>query len=88
MSQMIEMPDTLVNAVAELATERGVSVQEMIETILDTAVREEAFFARRRRAPDWAAFDRLMSREGGEPPRPGDELPEGMTWESLFPNRS
>jgi hypothetical protein len=28
-------------------------------------------------SPDWAAFERIMGREGGEPPRPGDEIPEG-----------
>jgi hypothetical protein len=27
--------------------------------------------------PDWTAFDRIMSREGGEPPQPGDEIPQG-----------
>jgi len=26
--------------------------------------------------PDWAAFDQIMRREGGEPPQPGDEIPE------------
>jgi plasmid stabilization system protein ParE len=32
--------------------------------------------AERRGRADWEAFDRLMQRNGGEPPRPGDELPE------------
>jgi hypothetical protein len=34
-------------------------------------------FEERAKRADYAAFDRLMSRKGGEPPRAGEELPEG-----------
>jgi hypothetical protein len=34
------------------------------------------FFAERRGRADLEAFDRLMRRKGGEPPREGVELPE------------
>jgi hypothetical protein len=37
---------------------------------MDTA----RFFAERRERADMAAFDRLMERRGGEPPRPGDTI--------------
>ena len=34
------------------------------------------YFARRATRADFAGFDRLMRRRGGEAPRPEDELPE------------
>lgn len=40
-------------------------------------LREADYFAERRGRVDWAAFDRLMSRSGGEAPRPGDETDPG-----------
>ena len=33
-----------------------------------------AFFAKRRKRADFEAFDRIMNRAGGEPPRLGDEV--------------
>ena len=39
------------------------------------ALRTARHFAERKGRVDWAAFDRLMARSGGEPPRAGDELP-------------
>jgi hypothetical protein len=33
------------------------------------------YFDERRARADWDAFDRLMGRSGGAPPRPGDERP-------------
>ena len=42
------------------------------------AVLEAAtFFEDRAKRADYAAFDRIMNRTGGEPPRAGDELPKG-----------
>jgi hypothetical protein len=32
------------------------------------------FYAERRARADFAEFDRLMRREGGEPPRPDDAV--------------
>jgi hypothetical protein len=39
-----------------------------------TAMNTAAFFAERRGRADFAAFDRLMHREGGEPPQPDDTI--------------
>jgi hypothetical protein len=33
------------------------------------------FFAGRRERADFRAFDKLMKRRGGKPPRAGDEMP-------------
>jgi len=35
----------------------------------------EEFFAERKARADREAFRRILDREGGEPPRPGDGLP-------------
>ena len=34
------------------------------------------YFARRAARADFAAFDRLMKKRGGEAPRPDDKIPE------------
>lgn len=34
------------------------------------------YFTERRERVDMEAFDRILNRKGGQPPRPGDELPE------------
>jgi hypothetical protein len=36
----------------------------------------QRFFLERRARADFAAFDDIMMRLGGEPPRKGDEMPE------------
>ncbi len=37
----------------------------------------ELFFAERRGKGDREAFRALLTRDGGQPPQPGDEVPEG-----------
>jgi len=39
------------------------------------AMNTAAFFAERRDSVDFAAFDRIMRRAGGEPPHPDDMIP-------------
>ena len=50
----------------------AIAVAEKI-AVLKTA----AFFEERRQRSTGKALDALLSRTGGEPPREGDELPEG-----------
>jgi hypothetical protein len=38
--------------------------------------RVSPYFAKRAARADFAAFDRLMKRRGGEPPQPDDRIPE------------
>ncbi len=40
------------------------------------AGKEDHWFAARKGKANWAEFDRIMKRERGELPRPGDELPD------------
>jgi hypothetical protein len=38
-------------------------------------LRTASYFAERKGRADWEAFERLMTRAGGEPPRRGDDMP-------------
>jgi hypothetical protein len=38
------------------------------------AMNTAAFFAQRRERADFEAFDRILQRQGGEPPRPDDVI--------------
>ena len=76
----LRLPRSIKAAVVRLAKEDGVSMNQMIATAVaeKVAVLEAAtFFEERSKRADIEAFDRFMNRTGGEPPRPGDELPEG-----------
>jgi len=39
------------------------------------AMNTATFFAERRERADFDAFDRIMQRQGGEPPQPDDLIP-------------
>ena len=76
----LRLPRSIKAAIARLAKQDGVSMNLMIATAVaeKVAVLEAAtFFEERAKRADYAAFDRIMDRAGGEPPRAGDELPTG-----------
>ena len=55
----------------------GTSLNRFVTTAVVekvSALRTASYFAERRGQTDWRAFDRLMSRTGGQSPRGGDEL--------------
>ncbi len=41
-----------------------------------SALQTARFFADRKARADFQAFDKIVRRRGGKPPREGDELPE------------
>ena len=41
-----------------------------------SALETARFFQDRKARADFKAFDRIMKRRGGKPPRPGDEMPK------------
>jgi hypothetical protein len=76
----LRLPKSIKAAVARLAKQDGVSMNQMIATAVaeKVAILEAAtFFEERAKRADYSAFDRIMNREGGETPRAGDELPPG-----------
>jgi hypothetical protein len=59
------------------AKAEGTSVNQFVATAVAeklAAMNTAAFFAERRNRADFAAFDRLMRRKGGEPPKPEDKI--------------
>lgn len=76
----LRIPVSLKAAVEELAKRDGTSVNQFVVMAVAekmSALQTEEFLEQRRRRANPEAFLRILNREGGEPPRPGDELPEG-----------
>jgi hypothetical protein len=60
-----------------LAAADGTSLNQFVATAVAEKVaslRTAYYFIEHRNRADWPAFDRLMARTGGQPPRPGDEV--------------
>jgi hypothetical protein len=75
----LRLPASIKAEAEKLAAADGVSLDQFVATAVAekvSAMRTATYFAERTGRVDWDAFDRLMQRAGGEPPRPGDELPE------------
>ena len=75
----LRLPASLKRAAEELAREDGTTLNQFIVSAVAeklAALKTADYVAERARQADFVAFDRLMKRRGGEPPRTGDELPE------------
>jgi len=71
------LPTSLKRAVEEAAREDGTTLNQFIVSAVELAVLKTAdYFAGRATRADFAGFDLLMRRRGGEAPRADDELPE------------
>lgn len=73
----LRLPRSLKAEVQRRAREDGTSVNQFIATAVAeklAAMSTAEFFAERQARADFAAFDRLMRRQGGEPPQPDDAL--------------
>lgn len=73
----LRLPNSIKAEVERLAKQDGVSINQFIATAVAekiSAMRTVDFFSERRDRADFAAFDRLMRREGGEPPRADDSI--------------
>ena len=74
----LRLPRSVKAAAEKLAKEEGISLNQFVATavaeklaVMNTA----AFFTERRARAKMKTLKRLLKRKGGEPPRPGDELP-------------
>jgi uncharacterized protein (DUF1778 family) len=75
----LRLPLSLKAAVEKLAKQDGTSVNQFVVMAVAekiSAMQTATFFEERRGKVDRQAFRRILKRRGGEPPRPGDELPE------------
>ena len=76
----LRLPRSMKEAIARLAKQDGVSMNQMITlAVAEKLAVMDAMDNLKWRASraDYAWFDRSMKRECGEPPREGDELPQG-----------
>ena len=75
---VLRLPRSLKKAVARVSREERVSVNQFITIALAekvSALDLAEYFAKDRKRIDWKAFDKLISRKDGRPPRKGDEMP-------------
>lgn len=71
----LRLPKSLKDEVAKIAQRDGTSVNQFIAVAEKiSALETEDFFAQRMPDVDLDAFRALLFREGGEPPRAGDEI--------------
>jgi len=72
----LRLPRSLKAAVERISRQEVTSINQFIATAVAekvAALEAVAFFEERRQRADFAAFDAIMARTGGEPPRSGDE---------------
>jgi hypothetical protein len=73
----LRLPRSLKRAVELQSREDGTSINQFVATAVAekiSALQTAEFFASRRARADFKAFDKLMKRRGGTPPREGDEI--------------
>jgi hypothetical protein len=74
----LRLPRSLKEEVERLSREDSTSMNQFVVTAVAekvSALQTAKFFASRKARADYQAFDRIMKRRGGSPPRHGDELP-------------
>ncbi len=77
----LRLPASMKAEAEKLAAEDGTSLNQFVATAVAekvSALRTARYLTEKKGRADWAAFDRIMRREGGEPPQPGDETPESF----------
>ncbi|MDE0697409.1 MAG: hypothetical protein OXH76_16425 [Boseongicola sp.] len=75
----VENAEFLKNAVAEVSREEGTGINQFVIVAIAerlAALRTERFFAERRALADADAVQRILFRDGGQPPDPEDRLPQ------------
>jgi hypothetical protein len=73
----LRLPASIRSAVEKLSADDGTSMNQfMVLAIAEkvAALEAERFFRERRSRADRGRFLEILNREGGEPPRPGDEI--------------
>ncbi len=75
----LRLPRSLKEAVERLSKEEGTSINQFVAMAVAekvSALQTAHFFEDRRAMANFKAFDRIMKRRGGAPPRRGDEMPK------------
>lgn len=73
----LRLPRSLKAAVEKLSKKDGTSINQFVVMAVAekiSAMTTAEYFSERKGRADLEAFDRIMSRKGGEPPRSDDQL--------------
>ena len=73
----LRLPRSLKAAVEKLSREDGTSINQFVVMAVAekvSAMTTAEYFAERKARADMEAFDRILDRKGGEPPREGDRI--------------
>jgi hypothetical protein len=73
----LRLPNSLKQALKETAKEDEDSINQFIITAVEekiAAMKTIAFFEKPRQKANLETFSRMLNREGGQPPREGDEI--------------
>jgi hypothetical protein len=73
----LRLPRSLKEAVVRLSKEDRTSINQFVATAVAekvSALQTAHFFTDRKVKADFKAFDKIMNRRGGKPPREGDEV--------------
>jgi hypothetical protein len=73
----LRLPRSIRSGVERLSKEDGISINQFVSIAVAeklAMMQAQDYFAQRSARADLAAFDQLMQRSGGEPPRAGDEV--------------
>jgi hypothetical protein len=74
----LRLPHSIKAEVVRRAKADGTSLNQFVATAVAeklAAMNTATFFTERRERADFDAFDRIMQRQGGEPPQPDDLIP-------------
>ena len=74
----LRLPRSLKEAVERLSKEDGTSINQFVAVAVAEKVSARStarYFEDRKARANFSAFDKIMRRRGGEPPREGDEKP-------------
>ena len=72
----LRLPRSLKDAVARMSKEDGTSINQFVAMAVAekvSALQTARFFEDRKARVDFKAFDKILKRRGGRPPREGDE---------------
>lgn len=74
----LRLPRSLKEAVARISREDGTSINQFVATAVAekvSALQTATYFTERKARANFKAFDKIMKRKSGAPPREGDEMP-------------
>ena len=74
----LRLPRSLKDSVERLSREDGTSINQFVAVAVAekvSALQTARYFEDRRAQADFKAFDKIMRRRRGKPPREGDEMP-------------